>query len=161
MKKRTKRAPLIFEHEDSKFRTTSIGFLEADEILFKYLPDIIKLTEAFGGEEDEEGNTSVNIGELLGSLPKTLITDVCNDLLVLTEYFDEENGYEPLDPNEFDTNGECFAVIWKVFQYNYPDFFGSEEGTDQPDSTPKPKVKKGLMDKLQASSKPAKEVKQL
>jgi len=156
MKKRTQRKPLIFEIEGSKFRSTALGFLEANEVMLTYLPTIISLVDDFNtgkeeGQEDQEVDVT-DISKMFSNLDKKLITNVCKDLLYQTEFYDEDTAeYSILDPNNFDSVSECLQVIWQVFQYNFPDFFGKGEDTAQELPTPKRikkvPMKKSLMEK--------------
>lgn len=155
MKKRTQRKPLIFEYEGSTFRTHALGFLEANETLLKYLPTIIELTESFEKKAAPEGEEpEVDMMAMLKKLPKGLVTDICTDLLPSTEFKGEDGKFLLLDPNDFDTIGECLAVIWEVFQFNYPDFFEKGQDTaltEQATPTPEPlPVPQGLMNKVMA-----------
>jgi hypothetical protein len=145
MKKRTQRKPLIFEIEGSKFRSTALGFLEANEVLLTYLPTIIDLVADFNSVKEEKAAAEVeeetadmaDISKMFSKVDKKLITSVCNDLLYQTEFQDPETeDYSFLDPNDFDSIQECLQVIWRVFQYNFPDFFGKGEGTIQELPTP-------------------------
>jgi len=151
MKKRTQRKPLIFDHEGSTFRTHALGFLEANEVLLKYLPTIVELTEDFDkGEEGELKEGSVDITSMLKKLPQDLITDVCKDLLHLTEFKNKEDDtYSVIDPEDFENLAECLAVVWEVFQFNYPDFFGKGQDTAQPTEVPQPAARPSLLDKVE------------
>lgn len=143
MRKRTQRKPLIFEIEGSKFRSTALGFLEANEVMLKYLPTIISLVEDFNTGKEEQEVATTDISKMFSSLDEKLITNVCEDLLYQTEFFDEdEEQFSVLDPNDFDNVSECLQVIWQVFQFNFPDFFGKGEDTAQELPTPKKTTKK-------------------
>lgn len=127
MKRKTNAKPLIFTVEEYTVRSHKLGFLEANELLFKYLPIISGLTEKLKGDTDESGE--VDMAQVFKEVPEGLIRQVCKELLTQTEVLDEEQGeYEVIDPNNFDSLQQCFSVIWQVFQFNFPDFF--ENGTD-------------------------------
>lgn len=143
MKRKTQAKPLIFTVDGYTVRSTKLGFLEANEFLFKYLPVIADLTGQFNTavedakEEEAEEAPEINITEVFKKIPKGLISDVCRELLYTTEVLDEEEGnYYLLDPNTFESLGQCFTVIWEVFQFNYPDFFGSGADTQDPSTAP-------------------------
>jgi hypothetical protein len=144
MKKRTQRKPLIFEIEGSKFRSTALGFLEANEVLLTYLPTIIDLVSDFNETKEEvetdseEGANMTDIAKMFSKLDSKLITNVCTDLLYQTEFQDPDTeDFSVINFDDFDNIQECLQVIWKVFQYNFPDFFGKGEDTSQELPTPK------------------------
>lgn len=157
MKKRTQRKPLIFDREGSTFRTHALGFLEANEVLLKYLPTIISLTEELENARKEMSENlpdgeeaEINITSMLENLPDKIITNVCRDLLYKTEFQEENGTFVTIDPANFDDISECLAVIWEVFQYNYPDFFEKGQGSalpEQKDQTTTP-VPQSLMEKV-------------
>lgn len=162
MRRRTQKEPKIFEREGYTFKIHAFGFLSANEKLLKYLPTVLKLLPLLsevgeGTDGDESGETEINLTKLLEGLPQGLLTDVCVDLFDSTEFkeTDSEDNYEKLDPSEFESLAECGAVLWEVFQFNYPDFFGKEGGTVLPTSEKsKAKIekiksgKKSLVDKF-------------
>jgi len=140
MKRKTQRKPLIFDLGDTKFRSTALGFLEANEVLMTYLPAIMALVGDFNSSPlkgEEVVAEEVDISKVFGKIDPKLITNVCIDLLHQTEFLDlEDNKYYVIDPDQFETISECLQVIWRVFQYNFPDFFGKGEDSVQEASTP-------------------------
>lgn len=138
MKRKTNAKPLLFSVDGYSLRSYKLGFLAANEFLFKYLPIISGLTDKFKDLSDENGE--LDIGSAFKDIPQGLIDNVCKELLFKTEVLDEDTGnFETLDPDNFESLQQCFSVIWQIFQFNFPDFF--ENGADIQDLLTVPETK--------------------
>lgn len=153
MIRKTAKKPKFFEIDGEKFKTERLGYVTSAELLLTYAPVLLKLqrnmkstqTSEIVIEDDklideENEEVSIDLSAILDGISPKIIGEINEDLLEKTYVATEDgNGWEPIDPQDFEGIGENAKVIVEVFKFNFPDFFkGGNDSQDVEESEPTP-----------------------
>lgn len=133
MIRQTQKKPHFFEVNSEEFKSIKLGYLDAGEIVLKYMDTILKLVtklqDVIPQDTNELDMEELDLSGIINTLPTGFIKNLNYDALAQVYVRDkDDNGkklesYSKVDPQDFSGIQENIKVLMEVFKHNFPDFF--------------------------------------